>query len=839
MHFFNGEKNEGKLSDFLSDNSVDIIRSLNVEISISHLVEVLNSFSESIKKEGTKRQKLLEILFSSLSESEGIEVLEGLISFTQKQFIIDKIKKELGVFDLFHFDSFEKIDFLDKENKVFECFRPLGILTHILPSNSFGLSVLAIIEGLISKNTNLAKVPKREMEYVIEVFEQISTFDSTGKIKNKIFITDVSSADTDGIKKMLRLSDGISVWGGDAALKKIQSLAPLNARWIPWGHKISFIYVTRKYYEKNKGILIETVSDLVTGNQMACSSPQCIIIEDAFPQELLEIGEEFKKIFDNLTIDQQNQMKNHHEMISIEEQSEITNITEVLKLKEVLGDAKVFEGDFWKIFINFDESRILRPSPLFFTYWLQAVKNGDLTGKLIDMRSYLQTVGLYCLSDEIKEKSDTLIHAGALRIRLLGNMNFSYPSEPHDGLYALARFMKRISLSGHHRNFPQGLCRLEELDFLETREINFPVMDKEKYQALTPKIQQLLFKSGGSSGKTTFSPFSYEDYHLHMRVAAEGLLAAGLNPEYDRVANLYFSGGLYGGFISFFSILESIKIPQFPFAAWMDHEYVAQVISDKEINTLMGMPSYLMQLFQSQEKVLKIKKCVKKMFYGGEHFSQAQIKYLKEEFGVEEIFSGAYGSVDAGPIGFQCQFLKGGVHHLNGLQYLEIFNLDSDLPVEKEEVGRLILTPLYRNSIDIKKYEIGDLGKWVLGPCPCGRKNPRFELLGRMGDIFRAGGTFFNYTQFEKVLVNIFDYCQEFQIIIDRSLNRDTVNLILGYSALDKDQLLTSFPLNYKEFKDALDERTISFNIKFLDPSEFLRVSTSGKLRRVIDQRDL
>jgi hypothetical protein len=41
-----------------------------------------------------------------------------------------------------------------------------------------------------------------------------------------------------------------------------------------------------------------------------------------------------------------------------------------------------------------------------------------------------------------------------------------------------------------------------------------------------------------------------------MELAAEGLYAAGLEPKNDRVMNLFYAGSLYGGFTSFFTILE-------------------------------------------------------------------------------------------------------------------------------------------------------------------------------------------------------------------------------------------------------------------------------------------
>jgi phenylacetate-CoA ligase len=35
----------------------------------------------------------------------------------------------------------------------------------------------------------------------------------------------------------------------------------------------------------------------------------------------------------------------------------------------------------------------------------------------------------------------------------------------------------------------------------------------------------------------------------------------------------------------------------------------------------------------------------------------------------------------------------------------------------------------------VQRYDIGDSGRWLSGPCPCGLTSPRFELLQRHGKL--------------------------------------------------------------------------------------------------------
>jgi len=79
---------------------------------------------------------------------------------------------------------------------------------------------------------------------------------------------------------MLSLADVISAWGNEESLKSIKELAPTNARIVEWGHKISFSYITQTMSE-NEEMFSALAKEICINNQLACSSPQCVYLEDA------------------------------------------------------------------------------------------------------------------------------------------------------------------------------------------------------------------------------------------------------------------------------------------------------------------------------------------------------------------------------------------------------------------------------------------------------------------------------------------------------------------------------------------------------------------------------
>jgi phenylacetate-coenzyme A ligase PaaK-like adenylate-forming protein len=282
-------------------------------------------------------------------------------------------------------------------------------------------------------------------------------------------------------------------------------------------------------------------------------------------------------------------------------------------------------------------------------------------------------------------------------------------------------------------------------------------------------------------------------------------------------------------------VLEAV---QFPMAAHMDFEMVVRTIIKSRVNVILGMPSYILQLFDKGDALLAGYRGIEKIFYGGEHFSETQKKHLKDRYGVRLIRSGAYGSVDIGPIGFQCGHCEGGVHHLQQrLQYLEILKLHEDRPVVGEEVGRLIFTPRALDSGKPLRYEIGDVGNWVSETgCPCGRSSPRFKLLGRMGDIFRIGSMFLNYQKFAQLLSSEAGYSGEVQVVLGEESLREKVTLLVSDG--DSEALRRLCLENYPDLNEAvLKDGVLLFEIKKTSPDGFERTKGSGKLVRVIDRR--
>ena len=761
----------------------------------------------------------LEILdlFSNSLSSEYREVSE----FLSKKNLYAKLVRELG-------DDFEcELRSKPRERGLLEGYRPLGVICHITPSNDELLPFLAAIEGLITGNINFLKISSSTSAKTSELFKTFLRMPSNQKLAERLLFCEFASSDQNSLKAFLSFADGVSAWGGERALSQIRSLLPVGVRFIPWGHRLSFAYLGSDY-ELSKEDLADLTHDVTLYAQQACSAPQTLYVEGSW-ERTLEVAQ---RVYESLS------EKAQPLELDQASQAEVTNYSLLKMTEEALGIAKVFGGPGERSRVIAVNESSLGSSPLNQTLIVKPIERNQLLSILRPQRAFLQSVGLKANERDTAELCDIFFACGATRITSWSKMQDSYAGEPHDGERALTRFLKRV------RAQSDELKKYVKWSETKTQTLSGPseqlVTTKSDFMASNSvnSEHRYVFKSGGSSGKQAISPFSYDDYHRQMQFAADGLLSAGLNPESDRVMNLFFGGQMYGGFLSFTDILEKVDALQFPMSAVLNLELVAQAIVEFKVDTLMGMPSYLYSLFHEQREILANYHGIKKIFYGGEFITEAVRHWYQSEFGVSLIKSASYGSVDAGPVAYQCRATSGGVHHLHqGLHALEILDLHEDRPAKNGQTGRLIYSTPSRLTTQVRRYELGDIGCWVEGECPCGHKTPRFELQGRMGDIFRAGGNFFNYQVFETTLRNRFNYSGPFQITLKQSLGRDIIEFTLE-EEIPHYELIKAFAHDCHDFEMGhVVEKCLDVVIRSVAVDDFVLSSGSGKTLRVIETR--
>jgi phenylacetate-coenzyme A ligase PaaK-like adenylate-forming protein len=795
------------------------------------LLDAAQAYAEQLRAKAGNYSGLRECLLAAGAgtAAEVEALLAESAAFLDRDNLETKLRRELG----------STSPFLPARTgyseSIFEAWAPLGLLVHVAPSNAPTAAPLSVIEGLLSGNVNFLKTSGSESWFPQLFLDGLGRCDATGTLARSIVAARIPSWKKEWLEKIFSAADGIAAWGGEEAMREIRKLAPSSARVVEWGHKISFAYLAAGEFE-NSDVLENAAREVCAFEQQACSSPQVLYLETNDWSEVEKFAERFAPVLDRVS------RATPRLPQSAAESAEITLVTELARQEASFGRAKVVEGadKGWRILL--DSRPALAASPLFRTIWLKHLPRQNIIATLRPMRAYLQTAGLACALNDSAELSGLLLKAGAVRVRRVGDMMGSYSGEAHDGVYALQRYCRRVSVQLGPE--AEGISSFADLrrDAPPNPSPKPKIMTKADFQAMKvdERHAQLYFKSGGSSGEPKLSVFTYDDYHEQMRAGAEGLYAAGLEPLKDRSMNLFFSGGLYGGFLSIFSVLEELRAVHFPMAAQTDLGMVAESIVKNKVNVLLGMPSYLVQLFEQQRDVLQRGAKIDKIFYGGEHFNEAQRRYLSVTFGIELIRSVGYGSVDAGPLGYQCRHCDGGAHHLHQrLQFLEILDLEKDEPVRGENVGRLVFTSRVRQGQTLERYDLGDVGHWLSVPCACGRAAPRFRLLGRSGDVFRVGTAFFNYQKFAAILSERMGHAGAVQVVLDHDGLKEKITVRLSReSNTDAVKARAALLESDRDLAEVVvGDKVLLLDVVGVSSDALEKTKGSGKLVRILDRR--
>ncbi|AOK50849.1 long-chain-fatty-acyl-CoA reductase [Burkholderia sp. MSMB617WGS] len=734
-----------------------------------------------------------------------------LAAFCRRPALQAKLSRELGEQP----GSLRRPDYREPR---FEAWRPLGVVLHVTPANAALLPFMAVLEGLLAGNINWLRPSSRTDDLSARLLAELLRHDASGRLAAHIAVLPVPSA---RLGALLACADGVSAWGGATALAALRAQLPPGCRWIDWGHRISFAYLAPDALSDAQ--LDALADDVCRHDQQACSSPQAVLVDSDDPATLDTLARRLAAAL--------RRRAPHWPALRADRQeaAEISTRMAFHRLDQAFADApgEVIDGDGWRIAWTLREE--LTPSPLFRTVELRPAPRARLAGILRPWRTHLQSCGLVAAA-RVPELSRLLLAAGVSRITPVGRMHDGYAGEPHDGAYALQRLSRRVSVSLDPATLP-GHAHLDAPPAMPEGLHASPVMDKAAFQHQPDHARaQLYFRSGGSSGTPKLARFSYRDYHRQMRAAADGLFAAGLDPATDRVMNLLYGGNLYGGMLSFFTILEALGVPQYPMGGPVDDDFseIARLIVEQRIDTLIGMPGTVHRLFERESDALRRYGGVRKVFCGGEHVNAGQRTYLAS-FGVELIRSAIYGSVDAGPLGHACASCADGEFHLLAdTQWLEVLEPARDVPAAPGETGRLVFTSRHREAQRVLRYDLGDLGRWLPGVCPCGLETPRFRLAGRHGALLRVGTIFVDPEQLSRPIG------QPMQWLIDRDDGgRDRIRLLVdGDPASIRARVLDDAMLN-----QVVSGGLLRLEVSAVAAAAFQRHPHSGKTPFVMDLR--
>ncbi len=822
---------------------------------IECILGVLNDVSQAwADPEYHLRRKAAEVLpeLTAFSEQMIVEGFKAVSAICRRENLEKRLKGEFG--------SMAVLDAgLEKPHHDYNLRAlPRGVLLHLTAGNVFVGAVDSLVSGIITKNVNILKMSRVDTVFPVLFIESIKEHDPAGIIWPNQAAVLWKGGDESIENTLLQAHLTVIFWGGYDALQSVKARIGATTKLIENGPRYSFAVVEGQRLKKDVSpyLISGLAKDLSLWDQQACSSPHVVYVVGAVAQthQLMEA------LYDEMvSLSQELPVGN----LSFNEKVEIRKVRDITRMLQARGEGRLMCPEAFSFSLILENDPIFKVSCLNRTLFFKTVKNcEDLIEQVRPLADYLQTVGLYCNPEMSQQLCASFFELGAKRMTDIGGMSEGHEGAPHDGVFVLRQLvdwvgvevrdtpesrvehlMSRISGSPYYRGLLNkvGGCGFEHF-------MRLPLLDRDTFYKNSPPASSdiltgpmtdaYVYASGGTTGEPKFTLYSNDEYRLSTDLLAEIFKNAGICRE-DRVANLFIAGNLWTSFNVSVRALENLGCLQLPIGGSSDIENILKYIRLFEVNTLVGLPSIIINLAEEIERrKLPIK--IEKILYGGEHIRPQTREFLERVLGTTLIRSAGYACVDTGPIGWQCQYIEGSAHHVcTDHSYVEILEPETGRPpADPTAAGELVATNLTRVLMPVVRYRTGDLGRWQAATtCRCGFSGRSFELLGRCDDLLVIGGI--NLMPVDVAAgLNGLPVNQSFQAVARNVAGKD--HLLLRLEAdkpLSDAKIIAALKKGSYKIAESIKDNWMTISIEWFKPGSIPRNQRTGKLKPIIDER--
>ncbi len=334
--------------------------------------------------------------------------------------------------------------------------------------------------------------------------------------------------------------------------------------------------------------------------------------------------------------------------------------------------------------------------------------------------------------------------------------------------------------------------------------------------AAPPRAMRRIYVSPGP----TYDPEGREESHWRWEKA---FVAAGFRPG-DIVQNTFMYHFSPAG-LMFDEALIRIGCTVIP-AGVGNTEMQAQVMRDLCVTGYVGTPSFLMTVLEKGKEMgitpgngLRLQVAL----VAAEMLPETLRRTFQEEFGIQ--VRQAYGTADAGSLGYECHEAKG--MHIPDEILLELVDPATGEPVGPGKIGEVVVT-LPNATYPLVRFGTGDLSLFTNEPCPCGRSSSRLvRIVGRIDQVTKVKGMFVHPEQVQQIEKKVPEV-ESLQLVITRVGHEDqmTIQAALKSTASHSDELGTRISEVAREITRLRGE------VVFVDTADL-----AGEERKIVDKR--
>lgn len=347
-------------------------------------------------------------------------------------------------------------------------------------------------------------------------------------------------------------------------------------------------------------------------------------------------------------------------------------------------------------------------------------------------------------------------------------------------------------------------------------------------QATPDEAVVRIHSSSGTTGQPIIIPYTENDVETWGMMMRRCMEIAGVSKK-DRV-QITPGYGLWTAGIGFQRGIEKLGAMAIPMGPG-NTEKQLKMMMDLGSTALCATSSYALLLAEEiAQRGLKNQIKLRTGIIGSERWGDKMRARIKGELGIE-LFD-IYGLTEIyGPgISVSCREEKG-LHYWDDHLYFEIIDPSTGKVLPDGELGELVITTLTKEGAPLIRYRTRDLTRLLPGKCPCGLDYPRHDvILGRTDDRIKIKGVNIYPGQIEDVLKEIEGASSEYQIVLERRMNKDHMLLRVEKQAGASQDVVEDALRRYFKVRIGIQIEAEALTIGALPRSE-------KKAKRVIDQR--
>ena len=346
-----------------------------------------------------------------------------------------------------------------------------------------------------------------------------------------------------------------------------------------------------------------------------------------------------------------------------------------------------------------------------------------------------------------------------------------------------------------------------------------------------------IHSSSGTTGKPTVVGYTRNDINMWSELMARSLMSAGAQKE-DVIHNAY-GYGLFTGGLGVHYGAEKIGASIIPISGGNTKRQV-MIMKDYGSTILTCTPSYALYIAEVIEEMglspedFKLKAGV----FGAEPWSENMRVEIEQRLGMLAIDIYGLSEIIGPGVAVECKY-KNGLHVMEDHFYVEIIDPKTEETVLPGERGELVFTSLTKEALPIIRYRTGDISRFILGDCECGRTTARIgRIEGRTDDMLIIRGVNVFPSQIEHVLLEIGEIEPHYQLIVDRVGNLDILEVQVEVSeSMFSDEVKKLEVLSKKIRREIESLLGVTVSVKLVEPKTIAR--SEGKAKRVIDKRKI